>query len=61
MKLNKRTRMIAPVIVAAVFILIRLISANIAFSYFSFHIIGEVFSYIIPVGLIVIGSYLDKE
>ena len=61
MKLKKNIRMIAPVIIVAVFIMIRFISANIAFTYFSFHIIGEIFSYIIPVGLIVIGSYLDKE
>lgn len=61
MKLKKNIRMIAPVIIVAVFIIIRFISANIAFTYFSFHIIGEIFSYIIPVGLIVIGSYLDKE
>ena len=61
MKLKKNIRMIAPVVIVAVFIIIRFISANIAFTYFSFHIIGEIFSYIIPVGLIVIGSYLDKE
>ena len=61
MKLKKNIRMIAPVIIVAVFIMIRFISANIAFTYFSFHIIGEIFSYIIPVGLIVIGSNLDKE
>lgn len=61
MKLKKNIRMIAPVIIVAVFIMIRFISANIAFTYFSFHIIGEIFFYIIPVGLIVIGSYLDKE
>ena len=61
MKLKKNIRMIAPVVIVAVFIIIRFISAKIAFTYFSFHIIGEIFSYIIPVGLIVIGSYLDKE
>lgn len=61
MKLNKNMRMIAPIVVVAVFSLIRVISANIAFSYFNFYIIGEVFSYIIPVILIIVGSYLDNE
>ena len=35
MKLKKNIRMIAPVIIVAVFIMIRFISANIAFTYFS--------------------------
>lgn len=61
MKLNKNIRMIAPVVVVAVFSLIRFISANITFNYFNFYIVGEVFSYIVPVILIIVGSYLDKE
>lgn len=60
MKLNKKIRLIAPIVVTAVFLLIRFVSANIAFSYFNFYIIGEVFSYIIPVALIAIAGYLDK-
>lgn len=61
MKLKRNIRMIAPIIIVAVFTLIRFVSANIAFSYFSFHIIWNMFSYFIPVILIVVGSYLDKE
>ena len=61
MKLKRNIRMLAPVIIVAAFTLIRFVSANIAFSYFSFHIIWNMFSYFIPVILIVIGSYLDKE
>lgn len=61
MKLNKKIRSIAPIVVTIVFLLIRFISANIAFSYFNFPIIIEVFSYIIPVALISIAGYLDKE
>ena len=61
MKLKRNIRMLAPVIIVAVFTLIRFVSANIAFSYFNFHVIWNMFSYFIPVILIVIGSYLDKE
>ena len=61
MKLKRNIRMIAPIIIVAAFTLIRFVSANIAFSYFSFHIIWNMFSYFIPVILIVVGSYLDKE
>lgn len=61
MKLNKRIRVIAPIVVTLVFLLIRFVSANIAFSYFNFHVILEVFSYTIPVALISIAGYLDKE
>lgn len=61
MKLNKKIRVIAPIIVTVVFLLIRFVSANIAFSYFNFYMIGQIFAYIIPVALIAIAGYLDKE
>lgn len=61
MRLKRNIRMLAPVIIVAAFTLIRFVSANIAFSYFNFHVIWNMFSYFIPVILIVIGSYLDKE
>ena len=61
MRLKREIRMIAPVIIVALFTAIKFVSANIAYSYFSFHVIGDMFSYVIPVVLIVIGSYLDKE
>lgn len=61
MKLKRNIRVIAPIVIVVVFTLIRLISAQISLSYINFHIIGNIFSYFIPVLLIVIGSYLDKE
>ena len=61
MKLKRQIRIIAPIVIVIAFTLIRFVSANIAFSYFNFHVIWNMFSYFIPVILIVIGSYLDKE
>ena len=61
MDLKRKVRIIAPIVVVGVFTLVRFISANIAFSYSSFHIIADLFSYIIPVALIAIGSYIDIE
>lgn len=61
MNLKRKVRIIAPIVVVGVFTLVRFISANIAFSYSSFHIIADLFSYIIPVALIAIGSYIDVE
>lgn len=59
--LKREIRIIAPIVVVIAFTLIRFVSANISSSYFGFHIIANMFSYFIPVILIVVGSYLDKE
>ena len=59
--LKREIRIIAPIIVVIAFTLIRFVSANISSSYFRFHIVANMFSYFIPVILIVVGSYLDKE
>ena len=61
MKIKREIRIIAPIAVVISFTLIRFISANITSSYFGFHIVANMFSYFIPVILIVVGSYLDKE
>ena len=61
MKLKREIRIVAPIVVVAAFTLIRFVSANIASSYFGFSIIANMFSYFIPVILIVVGSYFDKE
>ena len=61
MKLKREIRIIAPIVVVAAFTLIRFVSVNIASSYFGFSIIANMFSYFIPVILIVVGSYFDKE
>ena len=61
MKLKREIRIIAPIVVVAAFTLIRFVSVNISSSYFGFHIITNMFSYFIPVILIVVGSYLDRE
>ena len=61
MRLKREIRIVAPIVVVAVFTLIRVVSTNIASSYFRFHIIANMFSYFVPVILIVIGNYLDKE
>lgn len=61
MRLKKKIRIMAPIAVFLVFTLIRFIYSNIAVSYLGFHIIGSMFSYFIPVTLIVVGNYLDKE
>lgn len=60
MKLKKQIRIIAPIVVVIAFTLIRFVSANISSSYFGFHIIINMFSYFVPVILIVVGSYLDN-
>ena len=60
MKLKREIRIIAPIVVVVAFTLIRFVSANISSSYFGFHIIINMFSYFIPVILIVVGSYLDS-
>mgnify|MGYP004684998561 FL=1 len=61
MRLKREIRIVAPIVVVAVFTLIRVVSTNIASSYFGFSIIANMFSYFIPVILIVVGNYLDKE
>lgn len=61
MKLKREIRIIAPIVVVIAFTLARFISANISSSYFGFHILANMFSYFIPVTLIVVGSYLDKN
>lgn len=61
MKLKRQIRIIAPIVIVIAFTLIRFVSANISSSYFGFHIIMNMFSYFVPVILIVVGSYLDKE
>lgn len=61
MKLKREVRIIAPIVVVAAFTVIRFISVNISSSYFGFHIVANMFSYFVPVILIVVGSYLDKE
>ena len=61
MRLKREIRIVAPIVVVAVFTLIRVVSTNIASSYFGFSIIANMFSYFIPVILIVVGSYFDKE
>ena len=61
MKLKREIRIIAPIVVVVAFTLIRFVSANISSSYFGFYIITNMFSYFIPVILIVVGSYLDRE
>lgn len=61
MKLKREVRIIAPIVVVIAFTLIRFVSANISSSYYGFNIIINMFSYFIPVILIVVGSYLDKE
>ena len=61
MKLKREIRIIAPIVVVVAFTLIRFVSANISSSYFGFYIITNMFSYFIPVILIVVASYLDKE
>ena len=60
MKLKRQIRIIAPIVIVIAFTLIRFVSANISSSYFGFHIIMNMFSYFVPVILIVIGSYLDN-
>lgn len=61
MRLKRKIRIIAPIAVVLVFTLIRFICSNIAVSYLGFQIIGNMFSYFVPVTLIVVGNYLDKE
>ena len=61
MKLKREIRIIAPIVVVVAFTLIRFVSVNISSSYFGFYIITNMFSYFIPVILIVVGSYLDRE
>ena len=61
MKLKRNIRMLAPVIIVAVFTLIRFVSANIAFSYFNFHVIWNMFSYFILVMLLFRRRYLEEE
>lgn len=60
MKLKRQIRIIAPIVIVIAFTLIRFVSANISSSYFGFHIIINMFSYFVPVILIVVGSYLDN-
>lgn len=60
MKLKRQIRIIAPIVIVIAFTLIRFVSANISSSYFGFHIIMNMFSYFVPVILIVVGSYLDN-
>ncbi|MDU2490534.1 MAG: B-box zinc finger protein [Clostridium celatum] len=60
MKLKKQIRIIAPIVVVIAFTLIRFVSASISSSYYGFNIIISMFSYFVPVILIVIGSYLDN-
>ena len=60
MKLKKQIRIIAPIVIVIAFTLIRFISASISSSYYGFNIIISMFSYFVPVILIVIGSYLDN-
>lgn len=60
-KLKREIRIIAPIVVVVSFTLVRFISVNISSSYFGFHILANMFSYFIPVTLIVVGSYLDKK
>lgn len=60
MRLKREIRIIAPIVVVAVFTIIRFFSVNIASSYFGFHIIANMFSYFVPVILIVVGSYFDN-
>lgn len=60
MKLKRQIRIIAPIVIVIAFTLIRFVSANISSSYFGFHIIMNMFSYFVPVILIVVGSYLDS-
>lgn len=61
MRLKRKIKIISPIAVVLVFTLIRFICSSIAVSYLGFHIIGSMFSYVIPVTLIVVGNYLDKE
>ena len=61
MKLKREIRIIAPIVIVVAFTLIRFVSVNISSSYFGFYIITNMFSYFIPVILIVVGSYLDRE
>lgn len=61
MKLNRKIRMIAPILILGLFTIIRFVLGNIAIRFVDISPIIDMFSYIIPVGLIVIGSYLDKE
>ena len=60
MKLKRQIRIIAPIVIVIAFTLIRFVSANISSSYFGFHIVMNMFSYFVPVILIVVGSYLDN-
>lgn len=60
MKLKRQIRIIAPIVIVIAFTLIRFVSANISSSYFGFHIVMNIFSYFVPVILIVVGSYLDN-
>ena len=59
--LKRQIRIIAPIVVVIAFTLIRFVSASISSSYYGFNIIISMFSYFVPVILIVVGSYLDKE
>ena len=58
--LKRQIRILAPIVVVIAFTLIRFVSASISSSYYGFNIIISMFSYFVPVILIVIGSYLDN-
>lgn len=61
MKLKKIIRIIAPIVVVAVFTLLIFITGNIALRFIYISPFISMLSYIIPVALIVIGNCLDKE
>lgn len=61
MKLKKIIRIIAPIVVVAVFTLLIFITGNIALRFIYISPFISMLSYIIPVALIVIGICLEKE
>lgn len=61
MKLKKVIRIIAPIVVVAVFTILIFITGNIALRFIYLSPLLSMVSYIIPVALIIISNCLDKE